>query len=453
MKRLFNILNLAVIDADNLAQLLGCNDSLCRVLGYLQAVVGVEHAVPRYNDTVILYHHNGDRGGEDLCNFLGAHVDGTELHLGDVPHQDVAFGDGLGIQHLVRNHKGHDVRRMGDDNGIDVGMETVNLPVQLNGAAGLLAHFLVIPFNAHQAFRLQVFPVLPMGIDEEGFPIQPLGKGPLGAGEKLLVIGAVDQGSHVPPGGLFKACDFVGHKLVHLKLLAVLVPGDFLVGKGGGFADAVGLNFQPGAEVQRLKGLEAVEQGVSAYHNAVVFQDNGVEVLFEFLRYLVPQVGAAREAVFGNPDIPAGEFYIGDNVGIGNLTDDGIGHQRGGMGVKNRPQVGANLVYLLVKGVLGRGLVVAADGPVRMDADNILPGQAALVDAAGGDPDVPVVIQYGQVAAGCCGHAISIDTLHNHDQLVRRMKHTHFHGTFLLCFILPYYSRMCKHHFNFFTKL
>ena len=74
--------------------------------------------------------------------------------------------------------------------------------------------------------------------------------------------------------------------------------------------------------------------------------------------------------------------------------------------------------------------------------------QVALVDAAGGDPDIAVVVQYGQVAAGCCGHAISIDTLHNHDQLVRRMKHTHFHRTFLLCSILPYYFRICKYHFN-----
>ena len=45
-------------------------------------------------------------------------------------------------------------------------------------------------------------------------------------------------------------------------------------------------------------------------------------------------------------------------------------------------------------------------------------GKAALVDAGRGDPDVAVFVKNRQVAAGSGGHAVLIDAVHDHHQLV-----------------------------------
>jgi hypothetical protein len=56
-----------------------------------------------------------------------------------------------------------------------------------------------------------------------------------------------------------------------------------------------------------------------------------------------------------------------------------------------------------------------------MDTDNVLPRERTFVDTARGNPDVAVGILNGKVAAGHSGHALVVDTLHEHDKLISRM--------------------------------
>ena len=110
------------------------------------------------------------------------------------------------------------------------------------------------------------------------------------------------------------------------------------------------------------------------------------------------------------------------------------------MGMQNRVEVRAHFVDGEMERQLGRGLVGAFHRPVRVDtdnvlpgeralvntargdpADNVLPGERALVNTARGDPDVAVGIFDGKIAAGHGGHTLVINTLHKHNQLVCRM--------------------------------
>ena len=91
------------------------------------------------------------------------------------------------------------------------------------------------------------------------------------------------------------------------------------------------------------------------------------------------------------------------------------------MGMQNRVEVRAHFVYGEMERQLGGGLVGAFHRPVRVDTDNVLPGERALVNTARGDPDVAVGIFDGKIAAGHGGHTLVINTLHKHNQLVCRM--------------------------------
>jgi hypothetical protein len=44
-------------------------------------------------------------------------------------------------------------------------------------------------------------------------------------------------------------------------------------------------------------------------------------------------------------------------------------------------------------------------------------------------PDVPVFVQDGKVPTGSGGHSVSIDPIHDHDNLVCRVKHCEIHGS------------------------
>ena len=59
---------------------------------------------------------------------------------------------------------------------------------------------------------------------------------------------------------------------------------------------------------------------------------------------------------------------------------------------------------------------------VRQDMHHILTAQVALVDAAGGDPNIPFRRADGKVSAGGGRHTVLINALHHNDELVGRMK-------------------------------
>ena len=119
-------------------------------------------------------------------------------------------------------------------------------------------------------------------------------------------------------------------------------------------------------------------------------------------------------------------------MGVGQLAREAEGHQRRRMGVDDGAQVGAHAVNLLVEGQLHGRLVNADEGAVGLDLNDVAAGQAALVDARGGNPDVAVVVSDGQIAAGGGGHAVAVNTRHNHHQLIGGMHQikTHVNRSF-----------------------
>src|SRR5699024_4205753 len=73
----------------------------------------------------------------------------------------------------------------------------------------------------------------------------------------------------------------------------------------------------------------------------------------------------------------------------------------------------------------------------RGDADDVPPGQRALIDARRGDPDIALRIPDGEVAAGGGGEALVIDPLHKHDDLICRVyvRSNHNATPKYLCFL------------------
>jgi hypothetical protein len=70
----------------------------------------------------------------------------------------------------------------------------------------------------------------------------------------------------------------------------------------------------------------------------------------------------------------------------------------------------------------------ANGGTIGMDTDNILTGQSTLVYTGGSDPNVAVRVHNGQIAAGGGGQTLVVDTLHEHDQLIRGVNVINIHS-------------------------
>ena len=74
-----------------------------------------------------------------------------------------------------------------------------------------------------------------------------------------------------------------------------------------------------------------------------------------------------------------------------------------------RTDIGTSLVNGLVKGKFGRRLIMARHGTIRVNADDILALQGALVNGTRGHPDVSFPVQDRDVAPGGSGHPRMID--------------------------------------------
>ena len=263
---------------------------------------------------------------------------------------------------------------MGQNDRIDVGMLFIDLTVQLYRTAGFLSQFLILPVDAHQILGLQIFSILAVRVDDKAVVIQALGIGSLGAGEQLLVISAMNQIAHIPAGGLFLAGNLVGDKLVHFEYLFVFIPGNLLIRQGGGLSDTGSLNFQTGTEIQRLKGFESIGHGICSNYNAVIFQHNGVEPFFELLRNLLSQIRTSGQSIFGDGDIAAGELHVGDDAGVGNLANDGVGHQCRRMCMEHSPQIRTHLIDFLMERILRGRFMYTLYGSVGFDAHDVVAG-------------------------------------------------------------------------------
>ena len=67
------------------------------------------------------------------------------------------------------------------------------------------------------------------------------------------------------------------------------------------------------------------------------------------------------------------------------------------------------------------------DRTVGTDLDNILATQITLIHTAGADPDRTFGVFDRKITARSRRHIVVIDTVHQHDDLISRMKHFKIH--------------------------
>jgi hypothetical protein len=60
--------------------------------------------------------------------------------------------------------------------------------------------------------------------------------------------------------------------------------------------------------------------------------------------------------------------------------------------------------------------------PIGADPNDVLAAQTPLVHPRRGDPDVSIFVPDRNVTAGSGGHFVSVDALHDRDNLIARMK-------------------------------
>ena len=154
----------------------------------------------------------------------------------------------------------------------------------------------------------------------------------------------------------------------------------------------------------------------------MVFHDHRLEArVREDLGDLRPEIRAAGAAVTGVADLATDIARLRHDVGVRHLARDAEGDQSRRMRVDDRRQFRARRVDRLVEGQFGRRLVRTAHRTVRFDADDVLGGQRAFVDAGRGDPDVAVLVADRNVATGSRRHAAAVDSTDDHGDLVSRV--------------------------------
>ena len=228
--------------------------------------------------------------------------------------------------------------------------------------------------------------------------------------------------------GVLLAAVGAGDELVQVGRGDGTVDVDLVLGQAPGCAQLLGVDLQPTAEVQGLEGHEGAEQILVADDHAVVLHHDRVVALFKLGGDVLAQLLAAGHLILGVGHLATDLAGVGDQRDVRDLAGQAEGHQRRRMGMQYALQIRAAAVNFAVEGQLDGGLVGPDDGAVGLDLTHVGPGEVALVDAGRRDPDVAVVVPDGQVAAGGSGHAVIVDAVHDHDQLVGGMQKLEAHG-------------------------
>ena len=164
--------------------------------------------------------------------------------------------------------------------------------------------------------------------------------------------------------------------------------------------------------------------------DAVVLEDDarGLVLGGEFGGDVLAQLLAAGQGVGGETDFAADVPRLGKDAGVGSLAADAEAHQRAGMGVDDGGDVGPRFVDAQVEREFRGRRVVAFDGAVRGDADDVLRAEAPFVDAGRGDPHVAVFVPDRDVAARRGGHVVAVNPGHDRDDLIAWVQQGEGHG-------------------------
>jgi len=231
-------------------------------------------------------------------------------------------------------------------------MQRVDALVEQRRSAGRLARLAHAGLDAHQVLDVQVFAVLHVGRNQERAVRQALREGALGAGEQFLVVGAVDQLAHVAARRALLAGEAAGHEGVQRRVRFGAVELDLGVGQRPGLAQLVGVDFEPPAEVQRLKGHERAEHVAAAADHAVVLEQHRVVPLFKLQRDVAAELFAAGQVVLRHAHLAADQRRVGQQADVWDLARQREGHQRRRVCVDDAPEIRAHPIDLAVEGQL-----------------------------------------------------------------------------------------------------
>src|SRR5439155_22106975 len=192
-------------------------------------------------------------------------------------------------------------------------------------------------------------------------------EGPLGAREKLLVAGTVDEIANLAAGLTLGASVAAGAKLAHFG--AALAPPelDSLRGQTLRGADPRRLDLEAGSEVEGLERHEGLREVPGASHRAVVLQHDRVAPPSEDPGNLLAQIVASRQPVLRHAELAADRLSVGNQGGVGQLPHQAERDQRRRVGVDHGPQVGAAPVRQLMEGELDGGAVLSEHPPAGLD--------------------------------------------------------------------------------------
>src|ERR1041384_7234021 len=91
------------------------------------------------------------------------------------------------------------------------------------------------------------------------------------------------------------------------------------------------------------------------------------------------------------------------------------------MGVHDAAEIGPCAVNLLVERQLRRRPMRTIERAIRMHAHDVFAAQGSLINARGGNPEIAVFLEDGEVAAAGGGHAVAVDPLNGGEDLIARM--------------------------------
>ena len=128
------IVYLILGDMDDIADGHRIDDGVGGGFHNLQAVKGLEQGLAG-NDNALVLHHNGGAGYAEILGSL--FLVGVDLAVGqtlDITQQNVAFGNGSGVELGVGNGKCHCVDRVGQQNSADLGMVGYSIFAGISGS-------------------------------------------------------------------------------------------------------------------------------------------------------------------------------------------------------------------------------------------------------------------------------------------------------------------------------
>ena len=110
--------------------------------------------------------------------------------------------------------------------------------------------------------------------------------------------------------------------------------------------------------------------------------------------------------------------------------------------MKDRVDIGTLLVDSKMQGIFHGRTVNTHNGAIRTDLHDVFSAEISLVHTAGGEPDRTAFVADGKIAARSHRHIVIIDTIHQHHDLIRRMKHFEVHTNPSYFIIYAFSDRM-----------